>query len=189
MEEAPPEMTIQSLSKLDAATRQLHLAIELYFQDADLIGVHTLAGAAHGLLRDLLVHRDGRKGLLTQSTRIQPNRLRFVTKMVTEAKNFLKHADRDPNGVLRFTPNSTDFLLFEAIGMHIDLTRDISRPNTLFLIWVSAKYPSVLLLDNILGDGISELRRIFPELGRASVQKRTFRLAMNRKASSDVGPG
>lgn len=182
-------MMIQSLSKLDAATRQLHLAIELYFQDADPIGVHTLAGAAHGLLRDLLGHRDGRKGLITQSAHIQPSSLRFVTKMVTDAKNFLKHADRDPNRVLQFNPNSTDFLLFEAIGMHIDLTRDISPSNTFFLIWVSAKYPTVLLLDNILGDGISELRRLFPALGRPSAQKHTFRTAMNRKAASDLGRG
>ena len=46
-------MEFQTVSKLDAATRQLHMAIRLYFQDADPLGVHTLAGAAHGILEDL----------------------------------------------------------------------------------------------------------------------------------------
>jgi hypothetical protein len=49
-------MTIQSISKLDAATRQLDLATNLYFKRADLLGVITLAGAAHQLLADLLCH-------------------------------------------------------------------------------------------------------------------------------------
>jgi hypothetical protein len=43
-------MAIQLISKLEAATRQLNMAIVSYFQDADPLSVHTLAGAAHRLL-------------------------------------------------------------------------------------------------------------------------------------------
>jgi hypothetical protein len=179
----PNRITVQSLSKLDAATRQLHLAIDLFFQDADPIGIHTLAGAAHGLLQDLLARRDGNRGGLAQTVHVQPDHRQFVATMITEARNFLKHADRDPNGVLQFNSDWTDFLIFEAIRMHIELAGIVSSQSSFFLIWLSAKYPSVLLLDTLLGDSISELRRIFPALGSPSAQRQPFRAAMLQRSS------
>jgi hypothetical protein len=103
--------------------------------------------------------------------------------MITEARNFLKHADRDPNGVLQFNSDWTDFLIFEAIRMHIELAGIVSSQSSFFLIWLSAKYPSVLLLDTLLGDSISELRRIFPALGSPSAQRQPFRAAMLQRSS------
>jgi hypothetical protein len=174
-------MAVQSLSKLDAASRQLHLAIDLFFQDADPIGIHTLAGAAHGILQDLLVDRDGNSTGRLQAAHVQPDHRQFVEAMIAEAKNFLKHADRDPRGVLQFNSDWTDFLMFKAIQMHIDITGTVSSQSSIFLTWLSAKYPSVLLLDSILGDSISELRRVFPALGSPSAQKQAFREAMLRR--------
>jgi len=169
-------MGIQNISKLDSATRQLHLGIRLYFEDADPIGVHTLAGASHGLLRDLTRHVATGQGNSARHVNIESSQRSFVTSMVNQAKNFFKHADRDPNSVLQFNANWTDFLVFEAIQMHIELTRRVDRENQFFLIWLSAKYPNVLLLDNFLGHEILELRRLFPNLAD---QKGTFRAAIN----------
>ena len=175
----------QSLSKLDAATRQLHLAIDLFFRDADPIGIHTLAGAAHGILRGL-ARTTGHSGTRERGSGVERASRRLVESKITDAKNFLKHADRDPTRVLQFHPNWTDFLMFDAIRMHIPLAQTISSPNCFFLIWLSAKYPRVFLLDDFLGgrEHLSGLRRIFPSLGDPSVQKRTFRAAMNQGASS-----
>jgi hypothetical protein len=175
-------MTIQSISKLDAATRQLHMAIVLYFQDADPICVHTLAGTAHGLLRDLLVRRGRVSSVRERDEKVQPEHRTFVTRMVNDAKNFLKHADRDPDHVLTFNTDWTDFLLYEAIWMHISLALDLTRTNIFFLLWITAKYPTVLLLDKSAADGIAELRRIFPKLGGVDVQRRTFLAALNNES-------
>jgi hypothetical protein len=176
-----------SLTKLDAGTRQLHLAIDLFFKDADPIGVHTLAGASHGIFRGLLVHAGGTKGPRARSSRAERASRRLVERNIAEAKNFLKHADRDPTKVLQFHPNWTDFLLFDAIHMHIQLAQTVTKPNISFLIWLSAKYPGVSLLPDFLGatELLSELRRIFPAVGSPSAQKRTFRKALNLGASSD----
>jgi hypothetical protein len=169
-------MTIQSVSKLDAATRQLNVAIVLYFQDADPLGVHTVAGAAHGLLEDLIARRGGESSV---RARDQSETLAFLSGMIIKAKNFLKHADRDPDHVLTFDPGWTDFLMFDAIRMHIELARRLSRQDVIFLLWLSAKYPNVPLLDNLVGDGIGELRRLFPALGGIDAKKRTFLAALN----------
>jgi hypothetical protein len=180
-------MIIHSLSKIDAATRQLDLAIELYFQDADPIGIHTLLAAAHGILGDLIVQKRRRNDALAQTAHLQPDRLRFVTRMVTEGKNFFKHADQDQNNLLQFNSNWTDFLLLEAITMQIELTGDIRRSNSFFLLWMSAKYPDVLIVDSLIRDGISALMRTYPALGSPSAPKRTFHYAMNGDTSVDIG--
>jgi len=175
----------QSLSKLDAATRQLHLAIDLFFKDADPIGVHTLAGAAHGILRGLAAHMGRHGATRTRSSIVQRASRHLVETKITEARNFLKHADRDRTKILQFHPNWTEFLIFDAICMHIPLACTITSPNGLFLLWLSAKYPGVLLLDKLLGgtDELPKLRRLFPLLGDSSIQKRMFRTAMKTGAS------
>ena len=99
-------MTVQSISKLDAATRQLDMAIRLYFEDADLLGILTLAGAAHGILRDL-VNRSGLAGKPLPASSV----LR-LEKEVANAKNFLKHVNRDPHNILTFNTCSESFARF-----------------------------------------------------------------------------
>src|SRR5882762_2358461 len=41
------------LEKLDVVKRQLETAIMLFFADGDPVSIHTLACAAHGVVRDL----------------------------------------------------------------------------------------------------------------------------------------
>jgi hypothetical protein len=180
-------MTIQSVTKLDAATRQLRLAIHLYFQDAEPLGVHTVAGAAHGLLRDLLGRRGGPSSGHARAGEVQADQVAFVTKMIDDAKNFLKHADRDPESVLSFNPNWTDFLLYDAIAMHIRVALELTHENIIFLLWVTSKYPNVLILRKYAADGIDELRRVFPDLGAVDAQKRAFLAALNNESPQVQG--
>jgi hypothetical protein len=78
----------EAVSKLDAATRQLHLAIRLFFFDDDPIGVHTLAGAAHGILCGLVSHIGHRRLRIRSSSQDRATR-RIVEIRIAEAKNFL----------------------------------------------------------------------------------------------------
>jgi hypothetical protein len=84
--------------------------------------------------------------------------------------------------VLSFNTNWTDFLLYDAIAMHVELACDLTRENIFFLLWISAKYPEVLLLEKFAADGIDELRRVFPKLGAVDAQKRTFLAALNNES-------
>jgi hypothetical protein len=176
-------MSIQHISKIDAATRQLDLAIRLYFQDGDVIGVHTLCGAAHGILTDLRAQSaaSGRAAPSVTQTAAQRSQRKYVVKMVHDAVGFLKHANRDPKRMLRFNPRWTDFLLYDAIRIYVRLTGKITHSNIIFLLWVTSKYPTVLLFDDIVGERVAELRRLFPRLGSAGTQKRTFLTAMENR--------
>jgi hypothetical protein len=48
----------QIISKVEAADRQLRVAIRLFFERKDLLAVHTLAAAAQGILTDLARPKD-----------------------------------------------------------------------------------------------------------------------------------
>jgi hypothetical protein len=175
-----PDMTFQSVSKLDAATRQLHLAIRLYFQEADPLGFHTLAGAAHRILEDLSRKRGHGVSLESKGLQVQSGHHAIVMRNIRDAKNFLKHADRDPDAMLTFHPDWTDFLMMDAIQMHTGLTATIHLPDAIFLIWVSTKYPEVLLLDStIFSSTAAGLRSVFASL-EGSDKKRAFVKALEK---------
>ena len=169
-------MSTLLISKIEAATRQLDLAIQLHFLDADVIGVHTLGGATHGILCDLLAQSAASSEVFVPHSNAHRSQRKYVVKMVRDAVGFLKHADREPER-LRFHPGWTDFLLYNAVEMHIRLTREITRSNAIFLLWITSKYPTVVLFDDFLGEGVSELRRLFPRLG-GGIQKLPFLMAL-----------
>jgi len=95
-------------------------------------------------------------------------------------QRFLRHADRDSESVLAFNSGWTDFLIYDSIGMHIHLARGVTHANRIFLLWVSAKYPSIVRFDGDVREGIAELLRIPPRLGGSTAQKRTFLAALKR---------
>ena len=79
----------KTITKLEAAQRQLDCAIRRWLDEDDLCSVQTLAWAAFTILRDL-----GRKA--NPPIYELPSSSDFERK----AANFLKHADKDPDAVM-----------------------------------------------------------------------------------------
>ena len=117
------------ISKLDAAKRQLEVAIRLYFHFGDPVAIHTLTAAAYNVLKDINSDRGGKqvlmKGQLAKEF-IRPEYQKEVIRKLNEAENFFKHADRDPQGVLKFRPRQSEFLLWEAVEIYQRLTGEIT---------------------------------------------------------------
>jgi hypothetical protein len=65
--------------------------------------------------------------------------------------------------------------------MHVRLTLELTREDLFFIMWITAKYPTVLLLDELTEGRIDELRQVFPKLASVDVQKRTFLRALNNE--------
>jgi hypothetical protein len=55
--ELPAPRAGVSLSKIDAARRQLETAILLYFRDGDAVSIHTLAAGGNSVVNDSAVGR------------------------------------------------------------------------------------------------------------------------------------
>ena len=108
-----------AITKPDAAVRQLDGACRLRLGNDDSLLVHTLGYAAFGILHDLVRARphpvnDVLDILLDQSSK--------MGRAFKDVPNFLKHADRDPEGMLAaHSPDTVHLTLSLAIRLWVEL--------------------------------------------------------------------
>jgi hypothetical protein len=113
------------LSKAEAAKRQLVTAIQLYFGYGDEVSMHTLAAAARNVLADLCEHKGVSSPILLErllEDLVRPEHHKKVRVRFREPENFFKHADSDPDEVLCFNAERTEFLLLEGVEAYSLLT-------------------------------------------------------------------
>jgi hypothetical protein len=156
IEDAP----FESLTKLEAAKRQLRVAIRLFFKRKDLVAVHALAAAAQGILGDLGKHK-GVKGIFARSERIRPEYREEVIKSFKEVQNFFKHAAKDPDVNLKFYYDATKFYLFDAAVLYSELAGRQFPEVSVLIAWFISKFPN-LLVDGALKEWIT--RKMPPEM-------------------------
>jgi hypothetical protein len=136
---------VVAVKKLEAAKRQLHTAITLWFSDGDSVSVHTLACAAHQIVHDINDRKKEAKLLLDSSVIRDEFRKEYCDEM-RKAMRFFKHADRDPdpNGTVEFVPAITDlFILFTIIGLERFGERH-TETTAAFLLFYAIKNPHLV---------------------------------------------
>lgn len=102
------------ITKLDAAARQLNVAISLLFDDSDVIAVHTLAVASSNIFSDILDKKFPGKSwreILRIDHKLSHAQVRDI---LHKTWNFLKHGDRDSDGVIDFEGSDTLHMIFFA---------------------------------------------------------------------------
>lgn len=151
-------LIMQRITKIEAAARQLSAAISLHFSRGDAISIHTLAAAALQILSDL-AKKSTAQGILKDETFIRPEMQKEWRRLISDAENFFKHAERDPDGILEFHAESTAFFLLDATLLHAQLTKSLLPATNVFLIWFYVKHPNVLT-DGVLGDLSARANRI-----------------------------
>lgn len=131
-----------NLAKRDAARCQLAEAIRLFFQRRDPVAIHTLAAAAHQILYDLCCSSGRRAAsFMYDEALIRPEKRECIIRLMREAQNFLKHADRDPNESLEFHPDSNRFLLLDAVEMWRQLGFPRFNEELIFRLWMILSNP------------------------------------------------
>jgi hypothetical protein len=134
-----------NISKLDAARRQSESAIRLFSFHGDPVAIHTLAGAARTLLRELARAEGHEAGLdaVVQET-IRPEKVEEVNGLFVQAQNFFKHADRDHDQLFDFNPTTTEFLLWDICLLYETLTSHRLPILTVFRTWFYLAHPHLL---------------------------------------------
>ena len=130
------------VTKLEAAERQLWVAIRLFFERRDAIAVHTLAAAAHSVLVDLARPRGGK--IFFEKDKYARPEDKEDNDMLRAAQNFFKHGAKDPNQELPFFFETTLFLLYDAALLHWRLTGALSSEVSAFISWYWGKNPDLL---------------------------------------------
>jgi len=133
-----------SVTKIEAARRQLGTAIDLWFDERDPISIHTLIAAAYQVICDLLRHR-GLPDFLYANPWIRPERRADYARAVRAPANFIKHADRDPKGELELNVEINDFHLLQCLmGLQQLGVTEITDTERAFWVRFSFEYPEVL---------------------------------------------
>lgn len=126
------------LSKYDVVKKQLEVAIRLYFNDDDPISIHTLTCAAHGILSDLNKKHNG-KPMIISDFLIADRYKSEWNKRLRKPQNFFKHANRDTMEKIDYSPEITQYFLFDAILKYHELTNEIISYFVIFKSWFMAK--------------------------------------------------
>jgi hypothetical protein len=137
-----------TISKLDAARRQIETVIRLYFCNGDPVSIHTLTAASYNMLKDLNKKRGGTplmiKELLLEF--VKKDRKKEIWDTINAAENFFKHADRDHEDTLDFIPYQSEIMIYEACSVYRKLSSEDPPLFKLFRLWFMAKKPGLFIL-------------------------------------------
>lgn len=140
------------IDKLEVARRQIIEAICLFFEERDLVAIHTLIASAHQILIDVGKTSDV-ESAVKATTGLQKPEVQELLKTINYPYNFFKHADKDPEGKINIEPLerlTSDFIM-DSIVMLQRLANDIPNEAKIFWFWFVSKYPQEF--DNLPKDG------------------------------------
>lgn len=111
-----------TITKLDAARRQLETAIKLYFDEGDPASIHALCCAAYNVIQVLNKKQNSSPltlddMMLKDLSDLMPTRAgrKEAHDYLNETENFLKHGNSDPDATHTFDSDYTEALLFDAV--------------------------------------------------------------------------
>lgn len=136
----PKTMKEVTVYKIDAARRQTDQAIRLFFSDQDAISIHSLAGAAHQILRNMVGEKNS-VGLYDGLLKIvKPARKKELIGKLNQAKNFFKHADRKNEEKIIFRPETNEFILYDNTALYEQKTGELTDLMKIFKVWFNLKH-------------------------------------------------
>lgn len=155
---SPPE----KVAKLEGAERLLKTAIQLFFDDGDMLSVHALVAGAHEVLRTLLSNSGVAASLIKDNPTVRREKLKEFRFQMNRTQNFLKHANEDPDGILDYYEAETPFWIYDAIQMHSKLPGSAKyRAFLMFHTWFLREYPTVVS-DPTIEAKLLELKDRYP---------------------------
>jgi len=129
-----------SITKMDAAKRQLHTAIRLWFAEDDPVSIHTLLSAAHELIHTMF-RSAGLAGLFFDSRSI-PDEIRTeVSRAIKRPSEFFKHARSDVDKTLEFTPALNGILMLYCVNGLWRLKEYPSLEEVSIWTWLNIHHP------------------------------------------------
>jgi len=174
---------VLKLIKLDCARRQLEIAIELYFMERDPVSIHTLAGAVYQLLADLNKHRGG-KPMLAEPESLKgiviPGKEIELSRMMSKAENFFKHADRDPEEVIDFHPEANEHIIWEACIKYAELAGEQTPGMQAMNLWFQVRHPEVFTFEQWRKDRLKQAQLWMKTMTKGQFYKEFIGVALLR---------
>lgn len=131
-------MKIIEIDKIIAARNMFNDAILLFYERRSVISIHHLAHAAHEVL--CAITGDS---FMRDSVALTSEAKKKFKSIFNNSKNFIKHADKDPDARLTFNPETNIFILLDCawiIILNIDETCVYSQT---VIAWCTYVYPEL----------------------------------------------
>ena len=148
-----------TVTKMEAASRQLDTAIQLFFSGGDSIAIHSLATAAANVFADIAE----RKESVSWRTRTRDSSglsMKELKCILHNSWNFFKHADSDTDGKLIFNEQENQDLMFMAV-LDCGELYNTSCAMQAFQLWYIAAYPHSFSETDAI---FSEAQKLFPAI-------------------------
>jgi hypothetical protein len=177
VERNEPKYTI---TKIEGARRTLHAAIRMVWANEDPLIIYLLAQSVDGQTANLSEHRLG-SDVIWDHPIVKQERKKELFGLLREPGNFLKHADRDPSGVLEIydTQCQAEIMLFLIILRYRELTTTLTAHMKLYLGYHKLRYPDQMELkgidleDRFTSETLSDpknLRKIWDDAARQNLE-------------------
>ena len=163
------------ITKKETATRQLDAAIQLLFAGADIVAVHTLAGAGSKIASDLIELEQSEKSWDPNTQEVSAPIQRSYFQLMHATQTILKHADVDPDNAHEFAISDTFALLATAVFNIAKLTGGLTTPQAVYQIWYAA-----CNLD-ALGESFEHHAVVKEVVGDLSKRTISYQLAVGRR--------
>lgn len=162
---------MSTITKLEAAGRQLDTAIRLFFSGGDPVSIHSLAVAAANVFADIAEHRNAGVSWRTRTRDDSGLSMGQLKALMHQEWNFFKHADRDPESTLEFNEHLSEDFIFMAVLDCGDLAIT-SCSMQAFQIWYIAAHPERFTADEPI---FADARDALPGLAALPRQERVLR--------------
>ena len=129
-----------SISKIDAAKRQLHTAIELWFRDGDPVSIHTLVSAAQEILLPIAKAKKTFLGVF-DTIYIVPGKEEEYFAWMRIHQNFFKHGSIDPDETIMFNPEADDGLIRTVIQVYAGVAGMVSPLMNAYILRFLFSHP------------------------------------------------
>jgi hypothetical protein len=135
------------VNKIEAAQRQIDVAIRLLFANEDPVAIHTLVSAAFRILRDVAEKRGSVNEHELLKKMIVPGKEKEFWGMISEAANFVKHGARDSEKVLKGVKEEVnDYMLCVACSYYQRLGHTLTPEMDALMNWCLILYPKAVRL-------------------------------------------
>lgn len=136
-----------SVSKIDAAKRQLNTAIIMYFNDMDFISTHAVAAGSLQVVTDLAEKQKQKVGIEDFVSIIRDDRKEEFKHLLRKPQNFIKHANwkNDEKATLEYNPETLDYFIFIACQAYEQYTNTSTPEIKIFMGWICLRNTEILV--------------------------------------------
>jgi hypothetical protein len=129
------------VGKIEVARSHLEAGISLFFDRKDPLVVYTVSWTAYQLLSELCQVRGINRQIEDSEILKNLGVHEEVIKAFRKPRNFMQHAGRDPDALVKFFPDSTFLMLLLAIELYQALAKNPFLPGRVMQMWFFVRYP------------------------------------------------